>query len=193
MSIAELVEERVEQNISDTVREATFGLISSLKTEFNGKAGFTFILGYGPEHKPYVSNLKKDRVEGRRINVTDESAYDFLAKMAREDDDGAVLISKEGYLVKTGMRLRPDPEDVLDELKIPNSRTLGERFGFAHDVGTRHTSAIAATHRMKDIEAYVLSQETGHIRVFSDVNIVFSTEPRDYVKNSGQTYAHNVA
>lgn len=191
-----------DRYIVPEVRNATIDLLHRLKGEFEGRAGFIFVLGYRPDlDRRFVSPLKHDYVgeaiesidgdscpddrlaarihyltelAGGRVNVDTIVAHPCLSLLTHNDDDGAYLIDDEGIFLHNAYRLRPDPEDVLDEMGIPNHRTLGQRFGFRHNVGTRHTSAIATSYKLPHSEIYVLSQESGAIRGFHQGRIILS-------------------
>ncbi|MFH1916674.1 MAG: hypothetical protein ABIJ21_05390 [Nanoarchaeota archaeon] len=170
---------KADNHIAPEVRHATISLLERLKKEFGKKHGFIFVLGYDPTDTSYeitkgdfhandefVSPMKDDHIDELtdRINVRDGIAYQILQEITHIDDDGAVLIDKDGYLLHNGYSLEVSPKSVLAEMKIPNHRTLGQRYGFSRNVGRRHNSAIAASYKLPNTEIYTLSEESEDIR-----------------------------
>lgn len=98
--------------------------------------------------------------------------------------DGAVIVDNSGTVVRVGAQLiKLDTRKVLKERekefgKAGNPSVI---LGFGNSVGTRHTSALAATHAYKGVKALTLSEESDDIRVYKLGRIIASTHPQDRI------------
>jgi hypothetical protein len=131
-------------------------------------AGFTFVLGYNPAiHHDSYFQLKRNRVEFP-LNITDPSAYDFFKRLALDDDDGGVHITRTGDILRTGIHIIYDSKKFLDTYQIVIKETLGKSLGFEEEVGERHISGKMGSDFLKDTTILVLSSQFGTIRGFED-------------------------
>ena len=91
--------------------------------------------------------------------------------------DGAILISKEGKILSSGVYLiNLNPIKVLEKLHKKGS-DLSEAFGFKSKVHTRHITAITASYILTDTIVYTVSEEERIIRAYAKGEIIYSTHP----------------
>jgi len=98
--------------------------------------------------------------------------------------DGAIVVNNAGKVVRVGAQLTNlDTRRVLHERR----KELGKHYsppallGFSGEVGTRHTSALAAAYKHPGTKIVTLSEESGDIRVYENGKIIASTNKKDRV------------
>ena len=98
--------------------------------------------------------------------------------------DGAIIVDDTGTVVRVGAQLISlDTRKLTKERKkeYGKNENPSALFGFGSQVGTRHTSALVATHKYPGIKAITLSEESDDVRVYKKGRIIASTHPKDRV------------
>ncbi|MBI5797989.1 DNA integrity scanning protein DisA nucleotide-binding domain protein [Candidatus Woesearchaeota archaeon] len=96
--------------------------------------------------------------------------------------DGAVLVDNKGKILRVGAQLTNlDTRKLLRERKkeFGNLENPALILGFGVDVGTRHTTALVASHKHEGSKVITLSEESGDIRVYSKGKIISTTNEKD--------------
>lgn len=170
-------------NIDSSHKQRVFELLEDIKSfqSEEKKPGTIIVLGYTPIHDEYVmKRLNPDIFSPEPISIYDKKACSMLnlttkgTNNDKKNDDGAVLVTPEGTITNNGIYLEVMPYRLLKELRMPMDREAFEMYGFAEYVGTRHISAIAASHRMPETTIYTLSESTGRIRAYEAGHIICS-------------------
>jgi hypothetical protein len=157
--------------------------VSALKYDYIGDAVKSVELGIPPKSGPASDIHYLTELAGGRLYVNSIEAIPAVSLLTHNDDDGAYILDDQGGFLQNALKLRPDPEDVLDEMGIPNSKMLWERFGFVTPVGTKHTSGIGTSYKIPHSEIIVVSEESGAIRGFHK-GLIFLSPYEEEIKNS---------
>ena len=166
-----------------------------LKERFHKKFGLFICFGWVKKWNDYadIVDSTQDIFREHHIrifgfgqkSIQDLSDQRFMLKHVKEliDFDGAILISKEGAIISSGVYLENlSPKDVSEEMRLGRVEDLSEAFGFAKKVHTRHLAAIAASYKLKGTTIFVMSEEDGSIRIFEKGKIIWSTMPSETQK-----------
>ena len=161
--------------------------ILRLRRKLKKPFGLLIVLGWRREwNKEYAAtpDITQDVFRDRHFDLGRHSPGDCLEAIRKTIDfDGAILISKEGAIISSGVYLENlSPKDVSEEMRLGRVEDLSEAFGFAKKVHTRHLAAIAASYKLKGTTIFVMSEEDGSIRIFEKGKIIWSTMPSETQK-----------
>jgi len=157
--------------VSQRHKKRVYELLAYLR-KCKEDAGTIVILGCKDYVSTYTKPMDEDLFKKNPVSIYHEDAGQMLEESLHYD--GAVLVSDDGIITNSGMYIRADPVEVLEEQGIPNGRDLSDRFGFKEKVGTRHCSAKAASYLMPDATIFVLSEESRGIRIFEKGRTIYS-------------------
>jgi hypothetical protein len=182
----ELILKSSSANIPEIHKIKTYALLSELQEKSPVCFGIIAALGYEPgRDSEYVSAMCRDYFKKIPVNIHDGSALKRLLETVCSD--GAVLIDSAGEIIHSGMYLAyKSHKEVLKGVNAKRNGSLPERFGFCEDVGTRHISAVCASYRMPDTMVYIISEETGRMRVFEKGRIIYSPMEKEMQGNYGR-------
>lgn len=131
-----------------------------------------------------VADADQNLFKARHFNVRDHSFRECAESLKRTTDfDGAILISREGIVLGSGVYLENmKPKKVAQEMCGSNVEDLSAAFGFEKKVHTRHLAGIAASFILKGTTIITVSEEDRSVRMFERGRIAWSTVAKE-VKN----------
>ncbi|MDI6820859.1 MAG: diadenylate cyclase [Patescibacteria group bacterium] len=164
-----------------------YKVILELKREIKKPFGLIIVLGWRREwNENYSAILDVTQ------NIFKEHHFDIKQKSFKEtceaikktiDFDGAILISKDGHILASGVYLEnTKPKELVRIIHPSRVEDLSAAFGFEKKVHTRHLVAIAASFRLKNTTVLVFSEEDGSARIFEKGKIIWSTN-KEEIKN----------
>lgn len=158
--------------ISKFNKSRVYMIISELRDIIENPFGIIAVLG-ATNFNDYTAPMDKDFFKNNPVDIYQGGVENLIAQTVHYD--GAIMISPDGKITHSGVYLAyQDFRDVLKAINAPADGSLPERFGFAEDVGTRHISAICFSYRMPKTTVYIVSEETGKVRIFENGRIVYS-------------------
>ena len=157
-----------------------YSLILYLKAKIRKPFGLLIVLGWRREwNRKYsaILDINQDIFHEKHFNFEEKSFVQCADVFRRTMDfDGAILISREGHVLASGVYLENmKPKRVAEIIHPSRIEDLSAAFGFAKKVHTRHLSAIASSYILKDTTVFVLSEEDRSARIFEDGRIIWST------------------
>lgn len=115
------------------------------------------------KHHINIMNIKAGRRRRRDVSAT----VNF---------DGAILISSNGELLRSGVMIEGlRPRMIAQKVNPGQFNDLSEQFGFKKKVHLRHLTAITASYVFKSTTIYTVSEETGNFHIFENGRIIYST------------------
>lgn len=175
----ELILANSKTAIPDENKERVYDILCDLKTNADKSFGTIVVLGYIPlqnstdDFNEYTAPMDEDFFKDAKANLLDADVKQQISKTL--EFDGAILIKPDGDILHSGVYLRyKDYVDILEDLNASKIGSLSERFGFSECVGTRHIAAICESYRMPNTTIYIVSEETGAIRIFERGRIIYS-------------------
>ncbi|MFC1752651.1 hypothetical protein ACFL96_04570 [Thermoproteota archaeon] len=153
------------------------------------RVGTSIAIGYRPEHYKQARPMDTDYFETRRCSIYDSDIADHIIRSTRYD--GGIVIDIHGNIIRAGVKFVADDGEVLDEMDIPNEKSLSERFGYNEKVGSRHTSCSAVSYKMPDTLIFILSEEKNKIRVLRRGYIINSQHTEEIVACSEEDTTHH--
>lgn len=176
-----------KNNIPPELKLRIFSLLKQLKNRRRRPFGMIIILGWCPKwNKLYTSipDIKQNIFKKGNFNLARASIKNTLGKLILiADFDGAVLVSPTGLIVASGVYLeKMNPKLVAKRVSATRKEDLSAAFGFLKKVHGRHLAAISASYRLGGTTVFVVSEETGSIRIFEEGKIVYSTLTKEIKK-----------
>lgn len=128
-----------------------------------------------------VPDSDQDLFETRRLSIGDRTLDDCVERIGRTTRfDGAILISRDGITVASGVYLENmSAKKIARKLHGNRAEDLSEAFGFETKVHTRHLAGIAASYILKGTTIFTVSEEDSSVRMFERGRIVWSTVPKE--------------
>jgi len=145
--------------------------------------GFFVILGWKNKWKEFADtpDISQDIFAGHNINIKVErlrASQQSIAKTA--NFDGAILIDSFGKIIHSGAMIEGlRPKVVADKINKGTFPDLSMQFGFRQKVHMRHLAAITSSYIFKGTTVFTVSEESGHLHIFENGKIVYSTLPRE--------------
>jgi len=146
------------------------------KEKYGHAPAYIFVLNFdpnNPQHKEHSFGAMSGRSFRPCINrnINDQDIIEDIEKIAYEDN--AVIIDKKGLILATNIQLVDvNPSAILGEFS--KNSDDHKKFGFVHEVHSRHFSSLGASYHIPGSVVYTLG-EAGYIRRFEKGKITFST------------------
>ncbi len=174
----------VKNNIE--YKKRILSTIKEISLDTKEKFGLLVLLGYNlPKHEDYILTMShsKNMFKDKR-GIMDENSKEAIKKTIFYD--GAILISKDGTIERSGVQLDIDLIKFLKTMKLNWDGDLASQLGFANPVSMRHLSGIASSLQFKGTTVFTRSEETGDIRAYEEGKIIFSTVPEEIIRIKGK-------
>lgn len=144
--------------------------------------GLFVILGWQNKWRKFTDmpDVDQDIFARRHINIMRIKAGRRRRRdvSATVNFDGAILISSNGELLRSGVMIEGlRPRAVAEKINPGKFRDLSEQFGFKEKVHLRHLTAITASYVFRGTTIYTVSEETGNFHIFENGRIIYSTAP----------------
>ncbi len=142
--------------------------------------GLFIILGWQNKWRKFthMPDVYQDIFAKRHINIMRIKAGQRRRRdvSATVNFDGAILISSNGELLRSGVMIEGlRPRAVAEKINPGKFRDLSEQFGFKTKVHMRHLSAITASYMFKGTTVFTVSEENNVFHIFEDGRIIYST------------------
>ena len=151
-------------------------LMEEDKEKDEQRPAYFIILGYdSSKHSKHVFNGTKHELIDSYITGNLDGILEQL-----KFRDGAILINCNGKIERVGAWITNiNPQKLLKH----SGEDIYKKLGFAHDIGTRHVSALYSSDIMPETRVYTLSGSSGDIRVYKKGEIIESTIKEELKNN----------
>lgn len=158
----------------------TYEIILQLRHDIRKKFGLLVVLGWRSEWNQFYTSLPdatQDLFHKHHIDISKKTLGRAAHAIRKTVDfDGALLISRQGIVLDSGVYLENmKPKDTARMVGRARAEDLSSAFGFTKKVHTRHLSGIAASYILKGTTVIVLSEEDNTARIFEGGKIIWST------------------
>lgn len=173
-----------------------YEIVLELRRQIRKRFGLLIVLGWRREwNERYAStpDVTQDIFGEHHLDISSRSLRQAVEAIKRTADfDGAILISREGLVLESGIYLENlHPKSVAQILHPGRAKDLSSAFGFAQKVHTRHLSAIAASYALTGTTVFVLSEEDNMVRITEKGRIIWSTVKEELPKVASISGAEN--
>lgn len=172
-----LLESRV--NIPFPVKMRVAEVILNLMYRRTKHFGLFIIVGWRREWSDHlvISDSEQDIYGKHHTNLMEIKKREIkkYAISTTVNFDGAILINKDGEILRSGVLIEGlRPKVVAEKINPGTFKDLSEQFGFKNKVHTRHLSAITASYIFKNTTVFTVSEEDDSFHIFEKGKIVYS-------------------
>ncbi len=163
-------------------------IILDIRKRIRKRFGLLVVLGWRREwDKKHAAVLDANQniFKNLHLDLKKGSFKENLEAIKKTIDfDGAILISPEGIILRSGIYLENIHPKKAAKVIHPNAaEDLSTAFGFVKKVHTRHLIAITGSYVLKDTTFFVFSEEDRSVRIMERGKIVWSTIKSEVNKN----------